>query len=191
MSMCSGMSAGRHSTSISRLHEVDDAALLLDALRLALEDDRDRDGEQLVHRDRVEVGVEQLVVDRVELVLLDEHLAAPPRLGPFEPDQRVDAGVRVQDAQQHLRVDGDLGRLVLLGAVDDGRNAAGRAQAPRLVLAPAVSFFSVQCCFHNQFQLQFQLPVSSSSSPSPGPCSWKLETGTDTYTNNEETDVSS
>ena len=82
------------------------------------------------------------MVDRVELVLLDEHLAAA-EVGPFEPDQRVHAGVRVQDAQQHLRVDGDRDRLVLLGAVDDGRNAAGRAQAPRLVLAPGLSFLSV------------------------------------------------
>ena len=42
------------------VHEVEQAALLLDALRLALDGDRHRDGEQLVHRDAVEVGVEQL-----------------------------------------------------------------------------------------------------------------------------------
>ena len=82
------------------------------------------------------------MIDRVELVLLDEHLAARRRSGALEPDQRVDAGLGVQDAQEHLRVDGDLGRLVLLGAVDDGGNAARRAQAARLVLAAAVSLFS-------------------------------------------------
>ena len=41
--------------------EVEDAALLLDALRLALDDDRDGHRQQLVHRDAIEVGVQQLV----------------------------------------------------------------------------------------------------------------------------------
>ena len=71
--MFSGMSPGRHFDLDLAVHEVDDAALLLDALGLALEHDRDRDREHLVHRDLVEVGVEQLVRDRIELVLLDQH----------------------------------------------------------------------------------------------------------------------
>ena len=94
------------------VHEVDDAALLLDALGLALEDDRDRDRQHLVHRDLIEVGVEQLVVDRIELIFLDEHRVS--RLGPvdsLEADERVDARFRVQDPQQRLRIDGDLDRL--------------------------------------------------------------------------------
>ena len=70
--------------------EVDDAALLLDALGLALEHDRNRDGDRLVHRDLVEVGVEQLVVDRIDLVLLDEHRVSPPSsfspMRVFTPD---------------------------------------------------------------------------------------------------------
>ncbi len=69
------------------IHEVDDATLLLDALGLALEDDRDRDRQHLVHRDLIEVGVEQLVIDRVELILLDQHARVAARLGqrPREP----------------------------------------------------------------------------------------------------------
>ena len=124
-------------------HEVDDAALLLDALRLALDEDGDGDGQQLVHRDGVEVGVEQLVVDRVELVLLHEHLAALADVRAFEPDQRVDAGVGVQDAQEHLGVNGDLGRLPLDGAVDDRGDLPRGAQPARLVLAPGVSLLYV------------------------------------------------
>ena len=47
--------------------ELEDAALLLDALRLALDDHRNRDLQHAVHRDAVEVGVQQLVRDRIEL----------------------------------------------------------------------------------------------------------------------------
>ena len=116
----------------------------------------------LVHRDRVEVGVQQLVVDRIELVLLDEHLAAA-ELDPVEPDQRVDAGLGVQDPQQQLRVDRNLDRLALLDAVDDRRNAPGRAQAPRLVLAAAVPFFYCEVVASIQFQFPvFQLAPASS-----------------------------
>ena len=59
-STCSGMSAGRHFDLDLAADELEDAALLLDALRLALDDDRDRDLKHLVHRDAVEVGVQHL-----------------------------------------------------------------------------------------------------------------------------------
>ena len=67
------------------VHEVDDAALLLDALGFALQHDRHGDGERLVHRDLVEVDVEQLVVDRIELVFLDEHARVAARRSPSRP----------------------------------------------------------------------------------------------------------
>ena len=60
ISMCSGMSAGRHSMSTSRCTKSSEAALLLHALGLALDRDRHLDGQQLVHRDAVEVHVEEL-----------------------------------------------------------------------------------------------------------------------------------
>ena len=53
--------------------ELEDAALLLDALRLALDDDRNRDLKHAVHRDAVEVRVQHCVRDRIELIFLDEH----------------------------------------------------------------------------------------------------------------------
>ena len=77
--MCSGMSAGRHSMHDLAMHEVDDAALGLDALGLAGQMHRHRHAQDLVHRHAIEVGVQQLVLDRVELVFLHEHLARPPR----------------------------------------------------------------------------------------------------------------
>ncbi len=51
--------------------EVDEAALGLDARRLAVMDDGDRDPHRLVHGDPDEVGVEELVRDGVDLQVLD------------------------------------------------------------------------------------------------------------------------
>ena len=72
-SMCSGMSAGRHSISISRRTNSRMPPCCLTPFGSPLHDDRDGDAQHLVHRDAVEVGVQQLVRDRIELVLLDEH----------------------------------------------------------------------------------------------------------------------
>ncbi len=83
--MFSGMSPGSTSISIVAVDEVDDASLLLDALGLALEDDGHRDGQRPIHRHLVEVGVEQLVIDRIELVLLHEH---PRVTRPRDPGVR-------------------------------------------------------------------------------------------------------
>ena len=66
--MCSG-NVGRQALHLDVAgDEVEDAALQLDAARLALEHDRHGDGDRLVHRQLIEVGVQQLVRDRIELV---------------------------------------------------------------------------------------------------------------------------
>ena len=52
---------------------VEHAALDLDAPRLALQQHRHGDGDRLVHRELIKVGVQQAVRDRVELILLDHH----------------------------------------------------------------------------------------------------------------------
>jgi hypothetical protein len=135
--------------------EVDHPTLQLDATRLTLEHDRHRDHDRLVHRQRVEIGVEQAVRHRVELVLL-HHDA---RLGALDlqADERVGAAVRVQDAQQLLRIDrhGDtLRRLaIFLGAVQHRRDAAGRTQPVRLVLAAPFSLHRFKRRFHCSFPL--------------------------------------
>jgi hypothetical protein len=121
------------------VHEVDDASLLLDPLRLSLQHDGDGDGDGLVHRDLVEVGVEQLVIDGVELVLLDEH--ARVAAVELQADERVHARLRVQDPHQVLRVDGDLHRLAFLGPVEHRGNPPARAQASRFVLASSFTLF--------------------------------------------------
>ena len=96
--MFSGMSPGSTSISISRCTKSTTPPCCLTPFGLALEDDRDRDGQHLVHRDLVEVGVEQLVRDRIELVFLHEH--ARVAAIELETDERVDARFRVQDPKQ-------------------------------------------------------------------------------------------
>ncbi len=82
-------------------HEVEQAALQLHALGLALQQHRHGHDDRLVHRELVEVGVEQRVRDGIELIFLDEHLRS--RAIELERDERVDAGVGVEDPQQRLR----------------------------------------------------------------------------------------
>ena len=65
--MRSGMSAGRHSISTSRRHEIHEPALGLDADGFAEELDRNRDADGLVHGDLDQVGVQQLVRRRIDL----------------------------------------------------------------------------------------------------------------------------
>ena len=135
------------------IDEVDDAALLLDALGLALEHDRHGDRQHLVHRDLVEVGVEQPVIDRVELIFLDQDAGIAGRGHALEPNQRVDAGLRVQDLRQRLWIDGNLQRFALLCAVEYRRYAPARAQPPRLVLASSFPGLELQCCSsHRSYQ---------------------------------------
>ena len=61
------------------MHEVDHAALGLDALGFAGQVHRHGDAQHLVHRHAIEVGVQQLVLDRMELVFLDQHARVAPR----------------------------------------------------------------------------------------------------------------
>ncbi len=71
--------------------ELEHAALLLDALRLALHDHRDRHLKRAIHGHAIEIRVQHLVRDRIELVFLDEHAraAAPAsfsEISVFAPD---------------------------------------------------------------------------------------------------------
>ena len=59
--------------------EVDEAALGLDAHGLAAVDDGDGDPDGLVHGDPDEVGMEELVGDRVDLQLLDHGVVRSRR----------------------------------------------------------------------------------------------------------------
>ena len=95
--MCSGMSAGRHSSTSSRCTKSTTPPCGLDALGFAGQVHRHGDAQDLVHRDAIEVRVQQLVLDRVQLVFLDEHARVAGAV-ELQRDQRVDAGLRVQDA---------------------------------------------------------------------------------------------
>jgi hypothetical protein len=133
-------------------HEVEHAALELGALRLANDQDRHRHGDRAIHRELIEVGVQQLVGDGIELVLLHHHL----RLFAIQlqRDQRVGTGVRVKNVHHRFRVDRyrhALGQLALPAlAVDDRGQAAGRTQAARFVLAAALSLAHFKRCIHKK-----------------------------------------
>jgi hypothetical protein len=132
--------------------ELEHAALLLDALRLALDDHRDRHLNHLVHRHAIEVGVQHFVGDRVELVSLDQH----PRVaaaGQLQRDQGVGARFRVQNAQQRARVDRNRRRILCpVGgrAVEHRRHQPPTPRAPRFVLADRVP----PCRFEYRFHVQ-------------------------------------
>ena len=169
-------------------HEIQQAALLLDARRLALDDDRHRHDDGLVHRELVEVGVQQLVRDGVELVVPDHHARFRAAI-ELEVDQRVGAGLGVKDAQHLLRIDRDrnpFGRLSILArAVDHGGDPPRPAEAPRLVLASTVALLRVECRVH----LRVLQSTVYGLRPTVPACTG--DGRPKTYTNNEETDVSS
>ena len=94
------------------VHEVDDAALRLDALGLAGEVHRHGHAQHLVHRDAIEVGsAAACCVTGCSWYVLDQH-ARVARALELQRDQRVDAGLRMQDPQQRLGVDRDATRTV-------------------------------------------------------------------------------
>src|SRR5207237_10627204 len=98
--------------------------------------------------------------------LLREHLAAAGQPRAFEADERIHAGVGVQDAQQYAWIDRDLGRLALVRTIYHGGNLARRAQTARLVLAAPCSLLCLKCCIHKSVLIvSCQLPVASCQLP--------------------------
>ena len=83
ISMRSGMSLGRHSTSTSRVMKSTNPPSVLTPDGFALGNDGHGDPDDLVHGDLDEVGVDELVRRRVDLELLDHgvpELAVEPHL---------------------------------------------------------------------------------------------------------------
>ena len=143
---------GQHFHFDFAMHEVEHAAVHLDAARFALERDRHGDLDLAIHVDAIEIRVQRMMRDRIELHVLREDA----RLGAavdLEGDQRVEAGRRVEDAEERLRIDrhglGSRHIADLLRAVDDRRKASGRAKAARFVLTLGVALGGVENCFHD------------------------------------------
>ena len=117
----------------------------------------DRNGhlQQLVHRDAVEVGVQHLVRDRIELVVLDQD-AGVAGAGELQRDQRVRARLRVQDLQQRLGLHRNRRVAALaVAAVEHAGHLAAAARAPRLVLAERVA----RLCFEYRFHVFLMLSL--------------------------------
>jgi len=138
--------------------ELEDAALHLDALGLALDEDRNRDLDHAVHGHAVEVRVQHLVGDGIELEVLHQHLRI--HAIELERDERVRARLGVQDFQQRLRFDRD-GHRVAAGArtgrpVYGGGHLALAPGAARFVLADGRADRCVEQCFHVSFLSTFR-----------------------------------
>ena len=91
-----------------------------------------------VHRDAIEVGVQELVRHRIELILLDQHARVAPA-GELQRDERVGARLRVKNPEQRARLYGNRRRLFAVAAVEHGGHAAVAPRAARLVLAETVA----------------------------------------------------
>ena len=179
-SMCSG-NVGRQALDLDvAADELDQAALLLDALRLAVDEHRDGHLQELVHRDAVEVGVEHRVRDRVELEVLHEH-ARVARARQLQRDQRVLAGLGVENLQQRLGRHRNRRRAFAVAAVEHRRDLAFATRAPRLIFSERIACLRFEYGFH-MFLLTCRWCYWLAANLSPEPY---------LYTNNEDTDVSS
>jgi len=98
---------------------LEDAAFRLHAHRFALEHHRNRDGQLLIHRDALQIHVQQRPLDRLILPIDDHGLGLGAVEG--EVEDGVVSGLGVQDTGDLARVDGD-GKRLLSGAIDHRRN---------------------------------------------------------------------
>ena len=140
------------------------------------------DLQDAVHRDAVEVGVQDLVRDRIELIFLHQHLriAAARQL---QRDERVGARLGVQNlaaAPSDRRQSAVASRLAPSpdDAVEHPGTRPAAARPPRFVLP--------ECVARSRFEYGFHL----------NPCQSVVviadyDQSTDIYTNNDDTDVSS
>ena len=132
-------------------NELEETALLLHALGLAFDDDRDGHPKDAVHDHAVEIRVQHVVRNRVELVFLDQD-AGVARARQLQRDERVGPRVGVKDFQERLRLDRDRRRRVVLAAVQHPRHPAGPTRPPRLVFPQCVARDGLEYRFHNYSQ---------------------------------------
>src|SRR5262245_19299358 len=158
--------------------ELEDATLLLDALRFPVHEYRDCDLNEAIHRHAIEVRVQYLMRDRIDLKIPDQH-ARGARAGQLQRDQRVLTRFGVEDLHQRLRGNRHRPRFLAV-AVEHGGHLAAPTRAPRFVLAECIAWCGFEYCFHDQTPSLSNCPVAS----------FRLR-GRSSYTNNEETDVSS
>src|SRR4029453_13007496 len=162
--------------------EFENSPLLLDAFRLAFHHHRNRHLNRTVHGDAVEIRMQHLMGHRIELVVLHQD----PRVvltGELQRNQRIGAGLRVQDPQQCLGIDADwpgfLRSALTRRAIKDRGHTPVAARPPRFVLAKRVANRCFEYCFHLWVSLLTLLWA-----PRPRPV-FELS-----YTNNADPDAS-
>ena len=130
------------------MHEVDDAALGLDALGLAGQVHRHGHAQDLVHRDAIEVGVQQLVRRPDASWYSLTSTRASRRAVDLQRDQRVDADCecRIRSSAFGSTASDSAWRGL---AVEHRRNLALAAQAAGFVLAESIAADGFECRFHD------------------------------------------
>jgi hypothetical protein len=131
--------------------ELEDTALLLDALRLALHEHRNRDANGTVHPDAIEVRVQNRVRDRIELKFLDQH-AGIGRAAELQRDQGVGPRFGVENLEERPGIDGNRRGVAIpalgAGAVHHGRHPPLAPRPPRFIFSERVSRFCFEYGFH-------------------------------------------
>src|SRR5262249_11373262 len=113
--------------------DLEQAALELDTRRLADRHNGNRDADALLEVDALQVGVNQIAANRIAL-LVHHHDGSTLAALDSQVENRVVAGLAVQDLDQLLGADPD-GDRILVGAVNHGGNESADAQAAGFVLA--------------------------------------------------------
>ena len=113
--------------------KLEDASLILDPFGYSHRQYRHTDLQGIVHCDSQEVGVQQGLLDGMELPLL-QHDAGCPLILDVEREDRIVSGAGVQDSQQVLGVHGQGERRFPL-AVEHGGYPAMDSHLARGVLA--------------------------------------------------------
>ena len=143
---------------------LEDAALVLHARRNTDQLDRHRHAHHLVHRNPLQVDVQQLALDRLMLPV-DDHRLGNGRAFDVQVEDGVVTGVGVQNLGDDPGVDRYRDRI-LSGAINNGGNLAGDANAARrilveLALAGSCDHCFNRCCCHNEFSFRARKKVNS------------------------------
>ena len=134
ISMRSGMSPGRHSTSMTRMmsSRIPPSVFTPRASPLTATGTLTRSGN--VHGNPIEVGVKKILLHRIHLPLFQNCRCAAVLAAKIQFQNRVAAGLGTKNPLQHFRIDGNRHGFAL-SAIDDGRNQTFDPQAPRSILA--------------------------------------------------------
>ena len=117
--------------------ELENAGIDLHAARFALRCDRHRDADRHVHRDAIEVRVQEVFADGIDLPALQNGVCRA-FTADIQLQDCVAAGFRTQHFLKRFRINGD-SHGVAFAAIYDGGNQALTPNTPCSILASFVA----------------------------------------------------